>query len=663
MNYRHLLAGLFALACACNARAADVALDDYLRRAEFNDIQLSPTGEYLAMTLPLEDATAVAILRTDSMALVGSFRPPRNNHADTVDWVSDTRLLIGLAEKWGALDEPRPTGELYAIDANGKRGDLLVGYRARPDEPGFVTGRVVEPVAAFLADPLAGDERNVLISLWPFANDTSARLERMDVITGRRVLVSRSPVQRATFTTDNSGELRFARGAAADNVNKLYYRQDRDHWKLVNDEGSSHRIERPIGFSADNTLAYLIVEQAKGPDVVVSWNPQTGERNTLLQDAVVDPTHVIHQPGTRVPIGVQFVGATPRTAFFDEQSATARIQRMLEKAFPGQSVSLLSATRDNARILVKVSSARNPGDFFLFNTATREAAFLTARHRWFDRDGGASVRPVTLAARDGLPLHGYLTLPQGSDGRGLPMVVVPHGGPIGIFDDGSFERDNQLLAAAGYAVLQVNFRGSGNYGRAHTQAAAQQWGRAMQDDVTDATRWAIREGIADAQRICIYGASYGAYSAMMGAVREPGLYKCAAGYVGVYDLPLMFKRGDIQDRTSGLNYLRDWLGDPAGLSAVSPVNLAASIKVPVLLAAGREDQRAPVQHTERMEAALKQAGVPVEAAYYAREGHGLYGEANQRDYYTRLLAFLSRSLGGATAAPPSAAPAGKRKAP
>lgn len=662
MSYTHLLAGLLALCSVCNAGAAEVALDDYLRRAEFNDIQLSPTGEYLAMTLPLEGATAVAILRTDSMALVGNFRPPRNNHAATVDWVSDTRLLIGLAEKWGALDEPRPTGELYAIDANGKRGDLLVGYRARPDEPGLVSGRVAEPVAAFLADPLDGDERNVLISLWPFANDTRARLERMDVITGRRILVSQSPVQRATFTTDNRGELRFARGAASDNVNKLYYRQDRDRWTLVNDEGSSHRVERPIGFSADNALAYLVVEQARGPDVVVSWNPQTGERRTLLQDAVVDPTHVVHEPGSRVPIGVQFVGATTRTAFFDEQSATARIQRMLEKAFPGQVVSLLSATRDHTRILVKVSSGRNPGDYFLFNTATREAAFLTARHRWFDRDGGASVRPITLAARDGLPLHGFLTLPQGSDGRGLPMVVVPHGGPIGVFDDGSFERDNQLLAAAGYAVLQVNFRGSGNYGRAHMQAAAQQWGRAMQDDVTDATRWAISEGIADARRICVYGASYGAYSAMMAAVREPALYRCAAGYVGVYDLPLMFKRGDIQDRTSGVNYLRDWLGDPAGLPAVSPVSLAKAITVPVLLAAGREDQRAPVQHTERMEAALKQAGVPVEAAYYPREGHGLYGEANQRDYYTRLLAFLSRSLGGATAASASAS-SGNGKAP
>ena len=659
MKHATVLAALMAICGVGGAEAAEVSLDGYVRRAEFNDIQLSPTGEYLAMTLPLDGATAVAVLRTDTMELVGNFRPPRNNHAAGVDWVSDTRLLIGLAEKWGPLDQPRPTGELYAIDANGKRGDLLVGYRARPDEPGFVTGRVAEQVAAFLADPLAADERNVLISLWPFANDTNTRLERMDVITGRRVLVSRSPVQRATFTTDNQGELRFAHGAAADNVNKLYYRQDRDRWTLVNDEGNSHRIERPIGFSADNRLAYLVVEQARGPDTVVSWDPVSGERRTLLQDDTVDPTRVVYQPGTRVPVGIQFVGAVTRTAFFDEQSPTASTQRRLEKAFPGQVVSLLTGTRDNARLLVKVSSATNPGDYFLYTTATRNAAFLTSRHRWFDRDGGASVRPITLAARDGLPLHGFLTLPKGSEGNNLPMVVVPHGGPIGVFDDGGFERENQLLADAGYAVLQVNFRGSGNYGRAHTQAAARQWGRAMQDDVTDATRWAISQGIADSARICIYGASYGAYSAMMGAVREPGLYRCAAGYVGVYDLPLMFKRGDIQDRASGVTYLQEWLGDPATLAAVSPVNLAASIKVPVLLAAGREDLRAPVQHTERMEAALKQAGVPVEALYYPREGHGLYAEANQRDYYSRLLAFLSRSLGGSTAAAATSSDKGK----
>jgi dipeptidyl aminopeptidase/acylaminoacyl peptidase len=128
-------------------------------------------------------------------------------------------------------------------------------------------------------------------------------------------------------------------------------------------------------------------------------------------------------------------------------------------------------------------------------------------------------------------------------------------------------------------------------------------------------------------RICIYGASYGAYSAMMGAAREPGLYQCAAGYVGVYDLPMMYTRGDIQDRGSGVTYLREWLGDPAKLGAVSPVNLAERIKVPVFLAAGGEDKRAPIQHTERMEAALKRAGTPVESLYYKTEGHGFYTEA------------------------------------
>jgi len=271
------------------------------------------------------------------------------------------------------------------------------------------------------------------------------------------------------------------------------------------------------------------------------------------------------------------------------------------------------------------------------------------------------VRPVALKARDGLPLHGFLTVPSGSDGRNLPMVVMPHGGPFHVFDNGQYDRETQILAAAGYAVLQVNFRGSGNYGRAHAQAGAQQWGAAMQDDVTDATRWAIAQGIADARRICIYGASYGAYAAMMGAAREQGLYQCAAGYVGVYDLPLMFARGDVQERDSGVTFLREWLGDPAKLGAVSPVNLATQIKVPVFLAAGGEDKRAPIQHTERMEAALKRAGTPVESLYYKTEGHGFYTLAHRTEYYDKLLAFLSRSLGGKTAQ--ASAPAGKGKAP
>jgi len=474
--------------------------------------------------------------------------------------------VIGLAQKSGRLDEPQATGELYGINADGKGGELLVGYRVQ----GYNQGSV----AAFLTDELVDDDRNALIAVWPFTENPHTRIERLDVVTGRRIVVARSPVQRADFVTDNAGEVRFALGAGSDNVKKLYYRtRGGTDWEMLNDEAVNQRVEIPLGFSADGSLAYLWIEQPKGPDAIVSWNPQTRERKTLLRDDVVDPARVIYQPGSRVPVGALYLGDVPTTRFFDPASSTARLYRSLQAAFDGP-VYVTSSTRDARTVLVETWSGRNPGDFYLYDTVGKVAKHLTSRSQWIDPRQSAEVRPFALTARDGLPLHGFLTIPHGSTGKDLPMVVLPHGGPIGVFDDGSYDRETQLLAAAGYAVLQVNFRGSANYGRAHTQAGRQQWGAAMQDDVTDATRWAIAQGVADKSRICIYGASYGAYAALMGTIREPGLYQCAAGYVGVYDLPMMHARGDIRDARSGRTYLREWLGAPDALAARSPVNLA-----------------------------------------------------------------------------------------
>jgi dipeptidyl aminopeptidase/acylaminoacyl peptidase len=637
-----LMAALLGAGCALlSAGAGAVDLERYLRDDAFTNIKISPDGTYVAASVPLQDATAIAILRTSDMAMIGSFRPPRDNHAGSFDWVSNQRLVIGLAQKWGRLDKPRPTGELYGINADGKSGELLVGYR--------VGGLNDSQVSAFLTDDLVDDERNVLIAVWPFAENPYTRIERMDAVTGRRIVVARSPVQGAYFTTDNGGEVRFALGSGSDNVQKLYYRVQRgDDWVLLNDEAVSRRVEKPLGFSADGSLAYLWIEQTEGPDAIVSWNPQTNERHTLLRDEVVDPGLVIYQPGTRIPVGALYYGDVPKARFFDDTSSTARLYRSLQAALRSP-VYITSSTRDGRIVLAQTWSGSNPGDFYRYDTVEKKATLLASRSSWIDPSQSAQVRPVALKARDGLPLHGFLTVPNGKDARRLPMVVVPHGGPIGVFDEGGYEHETQLLAAAGYAVLQINFRGSSNYGRAHTAAAKHQWGLRMQDDVTDATRWAIEQGIADEKRICIYGASYGAYAALMGTVREPGLYQCAAGYVGIYDLPLMFERGDIQSDRSGMTYLRDWLGAPEALGERSPVNLAAQVKVPVFLAAGGEDKRAPIQHTKKMEAALRKAGSPVEALYYKSEGHGFYTPEHQREYYTRLLAFLSRSLGGQTA--------------
>ena len=234
--------------------------------------------------------------------------------------------------------------------------------------------------------------------------------------------------------------------------------------------------------------------------------------------------------------------------------------------------------------------------------------------------------------------------------KNLPCVVNPHGGPHGIRDEWGFSWEAQLIASRGYAVLKLNFRGSGGYGNHYQTAGYQQWGRLMQDDLADGVRWTIEQGLVDGKRICTFGGSYGGYAALMNVARYPDLYRCAVGYVGVYDLSLMYQRGDIQESRRGNSYLDLVIGRDR-LEQDSPVALADKIKVPVLLAHGGEDVRVPPAHAERMRAALTKAGNPPEWLYEAREGHGFYNLPSKLGLYNRLLAFLDRNI-GAESSPP-----------
>jgi dipeptidyl aminopeptidase/acylaminoacyl peptidase len=648
------MATLWLLAAGIGgARAVDI--EAFVKKDRFENIKISPTGEYFAATVPFEDRTALVIMDRANKKLMGTFQLGRDSAVAGFVWVSPDRVLISAAEKFGELDEPQLTGELFAMDASGGKTEMLVGQRVGGNLGTRIQTKKAEQVAAFLVDDLPDDDKYVLISVMPFTQDPYTRVERMNVYTGVRNVVTRAPIRNADFATDNKGQVRFALGAETDNVSKLYYRaDDKSDWTLFNDEAATHRIERPIGFSADDAIAYLRVEQPTGPDALVAYEVATGKRNEVLRDGEMDPV-VLYKPGTSVPVGAMYGGGKPRMKFFDEASADARLYRSLQAAFGDNAATITSSTSDGRLNLVAAWSGRNPGDFYLFDAAAKKAEYVISRAEWFDPEKMAKVTPFEFAARDGLGLKGFLTIPAGASGKNMPLVVMPHGGPFTISDEWGFDPQAQMLAQAGYAVLQVNFRGSGGRGRQFEHAGARQWGLAMQDDVTDATKWAIAQGIADPARICIYGASYGAFAALMGAAKEPTLYKCAAGYVGVYDLPQLHteetgKHGSIR------TWANEWIGDDAAtLAANSPTRNAANIKVPVLLAAGREDERAKVEHTEAMERALKGAGVQVEASYYAGEGHGFYKPENNRDYYTRLLAFLARSLGGGVASAPAPA--------
>ncbi|RZA33746.1 MAG: S9 family peptidase [Lysobacteraceae bacterium] len=637
------------LACSAIALQAQAKVDvgSFIRDDDFGDITISPSGEYYAATVPLEDRTGLVVMRRSDLTITASITMGKNSHVEEFTWVSPTRLIIGMSMKFGSEDTPHLTGELYGMNADGSGKGLLVGQRAQVQRAGTrIQPAKTQDVVATLIDSLKGEDDKVIVGISPFVDDPVTRAERMDVRNGRRTPITRAPVRNASFMTDNAGVVRFALGAASDNSNELYYRANDDSdWKLINDEAVSGRLDIPLGFSADDKIAYLQVERNAGPDAIVAYDTATGAQKELLRDAVVDPYAILYGLGNRVPVGAKYMQGKPRSMFFDEKSPEARLYRSLESAFPGESVHITSSTDDGRLALVQTYSDRNPGDFYLFDTASKKASHVSSRRKWFDPDEMGAMKPFEFKARDGTTVHGYLTLPPGSSGKNLATIVLPHGGPFGIQDYWGFDGDTQMLAMAGYAVLQPNFRGSGGYGRHFKVMGARQWGGSMQDDVTDATRWAIESGIADPSRICIYGASYGAFAALSGVAKEPGLYRCAVGYIGVYDLPMLFKLGDTQESKSGETYLLDWIGDAKSVAAVSPTNMADRIKTPVFLAAGGEDDRAPIAHSRLMERRLIAAGVPVETLYFDTEGHGFYTEPHRREFYEKLLAFFDRNLG------------------
>ena len=628
-----------------------IPIQDFLRNDSFDQIKLSPTGKYVARSVSLGEKTVLAMSDRRTGKLTGHFNLGGKTQVQDFWWVSDERLLISVGEKFGLLERPQPTGELYATNADGSGQAILVGQRAGENTTGshISGGKEREAVAAYMVDDLPHDAKNVIVAVRPMQGEVPfTRAEVMDVFNGHRTVAAVAPVRDADFKTDPQGVVRFAIGQDVDNWSKTYYRDGaKSDWVLLNDQNLSSRKLIPLGFSADGRTAYLQKDETQGPDGIYAYDTASHTMSLQQRDPVADPVRILLGPAKEV-IGAQYMDGKSKVVLFDEGSAIAKAYRSLEASFPDQTVLLEDFTSDGKLAMVNVSSDRSPGDYYLYDLDSRKAAHLVSRYDWLDPDVMGVVRPITLTARDGTTLHGYLTLPPGSDGKNLPLVVDPHGGPFKVFDSWGFNWEPQLLASRGYAVLQVNFRGSSHYGRAFATAGYKQWGGTMQDDLTDTTRWAIQQGIADAHRICIFGASYGGYAALMGVAKEPSLYRCAIGYVGVYDLQALYQDDVVRDSKSSTNFYKYTLGLD-GLDAKSPDHLADRIAVPVMLVAGREDEIAPPKHTELMRDALLKAGKPVDAKIYDKEGHGFFIDANRLDFYTRMLAFLDRNIGAGAA--------------
>lgn len=668
---QRILMALFALALClpCAHVAADKgarsdaalaqAIEMFLKPSEFLDVRISPDGSYIAASIMLaEDRGALAILRRSDMKLVGTFKMGGRDIVESFDWVNKERILLGIAESEGSRDAPSSMGEVFGVDFDGGEARMLAGGRRLGTRGRSMVRKDAKLERIYVIDSLRDDPDHVLIYVYPLAGKQGSypRIERMHVRVPDREVLARSPVLDGDFLVDDQQRVRFAWGLDEQFEHTLFYREDNNaEWRQVPDPEGQQLEQYAVGMSADGTLAYLMAEQKAGPSELVSWDPKTGERKSLVKHAKVDPAGLFYSNDGKHLLGAYFEDGRPSISVLDGTHPDVALLRSLMQAFPGEQVEIENATDDGALVVFSVRSDRHPGEFFLHDRASGKNSMLLSRRQWINPDKMAEVRPVEYKARDGQLIQGFLTLPPGSSGRSMPLILNPHGGPIGVYDSWDFNEELQLLASKGYAVLQVNFRGSGNYGRKFLRQGYRQWAGLMIDDQTDAVRWAIAEGIADPERICIYGASYGAYAAMMGAVREPDLYQCAIGYVGVYDLPLLLKDESVADYRASRDYFHKTLGkEPELLSSISPTMLADRIKVPVFLAAGDEDWRAPKEHSERMRKALKRAGNAPEWMLALHEGHGFYRLEVNLEYYTRLLAFLDQHIGAGRK--PAAAP-------
>ncbi len=627
-------------------------VEDFMRPSAYSSAQISPGGDYLGIIVDRGDQDVLTILRMSDLSVLKVNELPDKKSVAGFQWVGDERVIFTAVRKFGGFAQPFGTGEWYAVNADGSQARPVIFYGTRDATQ---QRKTVGNESFSLLDPLVDDPRNVLMEVsYPRSSDGSGtELVLVDTISGARKSLARAPRENCSLTLDEKKEARYAlcyddenEQGQYDTVTELYRRGDDGKWALIN-KGSSGQQLQVMGTAKDGAV-YALLGDRKAPAAFGTINPADGSFSQLFKDPVSEVSRWISSPSDDTVLAVVTEAGAPRIALVNEDHPDTELYASLAGAFPGQVVDFSSATRDGKQVIVSVYSDKNPGELYLYDRDTGKARFLLKGREWVDTAKSASIRSFSFTARDGLKIHGYLTLPAGSSGKNLPLIVNPHGGPMGPRDDWRYNPEAQLFASRGYATMQVNFRGSGGFGKAFEDKAYGQWRTGIMNDIIDATQWAIKDGVADAGRICIYGGSFGGYSALMAPAIEQEMFKCAVGYVGMYDAQIQIKLSDTGDSSSGLRYLQRAFGSTrAEQDAMSPITYADKITLPVMLAAGARDPRCPPEHTEAMYAALEKAGnKPEDMIIAAGEMHGYYKLENRVDLYTKMLAFFGRHIGG-----------------
>jgi dipeptidyl aminopeptidase/acylaminoacyl peptidase len=651
---RPILAVLLACFALAAAAEAPIPVEDFFRLPQYIAMRISPDGEHIAAMAPVKGRQNLVVLDV----------PPKNARAlsafenkDVVwfRWLGSKRLLLRTGTFATRAFDSRG-GALYAVDIDG--GGVRQLSEGSGDDERMEGG--MRAVARFLdvVRLLPGDSEDFIaqeVSFDAGGHTQMGDLFRVNSRTGRRTSISFGKPDSGegeSWVVDNRGVARVLR-VSGKGTTRIHYRASEDApWVKLDEFPSTEPGWLPVAIDADDKTLLASTYRGRDKSAIVRYDPAArafGE--VVAQHPQVGLGNLVFDEGKAV--GVAYDADRAGFAMFDPQ--LQRLQNTADKAFP-DAVNVLNWSRDRSRVLIFSYSDVSPGTFYLLDVKKGRIEYLADRSPWIKPKEMSPMQPVRYAARDGLEIPGYLTLPRGRAPKDLPLVVFVHGGPWVEGYSWRFDSDVQFLASRGYAVLQPNFRGTTRYGWKHFRASFGQWGLAMQDDITDGVKWVVGQGIADPKRVCIYGASYGGYATMMGLAKTPELFRCGIDYVGVTDIPLFLTMtwADYSNSEAIEYDARTMVGDPdrdaKRLRETSPDELADRIKAPVLMAYGGADRRVPIEHGTRMKAALDKVGAKYQWMVMDGEGHGFRDPANQKAFYEAVEKFLAENLKPARAA-------------
>lgn len=620
--------------------AETIPVENFFQHAKITNMKLSPDGKHLAFSYEHETEVRLAVMELASREIKSSFHFGENMHVFNFHWPNNERVLMEVTRRTGNLDTMRGSGrELYAANIDGKRRIQL-----------FRTERSTYQILSMLPE----QKNRILIGKFHALEGSGMRPHTLDINRVRERFVDDQPTGVVNnLITDNTGEIRmgieFVEGETMDDHQFLIHYKEGDDWQQLslNSKRNNPTI-RPVGFSADNKMAYFLSNFDMSENDTLGmyrYEMQTKKLEFLTRHSAADISQVLRgHDGHPIAIVYDVIGL--RYEFIDQEHEDSLVLSGLINAFGEQRVNLTSFSSDGRLASFIVSSDRNPGDFYLLDKDNGQAEYLGSRMEGFSPEHLSPMSAISFEARDGVTIHGFLTLPKDQD-KNLPLIVNVHGGPFGVYDAWGFNAEAQFFASRGYATLQVNFRGSGGYGQGFERLGRLEWGKAMQDDITDATHWAIEQGYADANRVCIYGGSYGGYAALWGVIKEPDLYRCSVGYVGVYDMPMFFS-GDGSDASRNPS-IGDYLTTHVGsgeeyLQSISPVHNVDKIKAALFIVHGSNDVRVPIVHANNLRAALDAIDKPYR--WMVREdGHGFYKVEYRVELYTEMLDFFEEHIG------------------